>query len=142
MRLNTPDSFHKDEEEDYLDYLNHHMEDYFVVELNGEIVAGGGINYFINHNEARISWDIIHPDHQGQGLGRLLMDHRLQQIRKMPGVEMVVVRTTQVACKFYEKMGFKLNRTVKDYWAPGFDLCEMSQPLFKFKAGQQHTQGY
>ncbi|MHA7057839.1 hypothetical protein ACWGOQ_0011500 [Aquimarina sp. M1] len=33
-----------------------------------------------------------------------------------------VVRTSQFASKFYEKMGFALVKIEKDFWVDGFDL--------------------
>ena len=35
------------------------------------------------------------------------------------------LRTTQLAFQFYEKMGFELDKTKKDFWAKGFDLYQM-----------------
>ena len=125
MRLNTPQYFHQKEEEDFDSYLNHKVENYYVLEEDGAVIAGAGINYYPVHGEAHITWDIIHPDFQGKGLGSQLIDHRIAEIRRVPGIHQVTVRTSQLAYPFYEKRGFELIRTVSDYWAPGFDLYEM-----------------
>lgn len=125
LRLNIPKYFAQAEEKDFDDYLDNYTEDYFVVEENGEIVGAGGINYFPDAGLARISWDVIHPDFQGRGIGKQLMQHRLEHIRKDPTLWLVVVRTTQLVYGFYEKMGFALEKTEKDYWAEGFDLYQL-----------------
>ncbi|WMN11512.1 GNAT family N-acetyltransferase [Marivirga salinae] len=75
-----------------------------------------------------ISWDIIKPSEHGKGIGRKLTQHRIQHIHTRPDIETIVVRTSQHTYKFYEKMGFKLLKVEKDYWAKGFDLYEMEQP--------------
>ncbi|GEO02705.1 N-acetyltransferase [Adhaeribacter aerolatus] len=125
LQLNSPQYFAPSEEADFIYYLDHHREDYFVVEINGEIVGSGGINYFHNKQEARLSWDIIHPCFQGQGIGKQLTQYRINLLQKNPAINLVCVRTTQLVYLFYQKMGFKLETTQKDFWAPGFDLYQM-----------------
>jgi [ribosomal protein S18]-alanine N-acetyltransferase len=131
LRLNTPEFFSEAEEKDLILYLEHHLEDYFVVEFNGHFVGAGGINYFPENREARISWDLIHPAHQNKGVGKQLLLHRLQSIKSQPNYEKVVVRTSQLVNGFYEKMGFSTENIQKDYWAPGLDLYVMKMHLFE-----------
>ncbi|MFD2515390.1 GNAT family N-acetyltransferase [Pontibacter locisalis] len=125
LRLNTPQYFDAAEESDFIDYLQHHVEDYFVVEENDRVVGSGGINYFPENRSARISWDIIHPDLQGRGIGRKLTLHRIALLKNNPSIDWAIVRTTQLVYNFYEKMGFELEKTEKDFWAKGFDLYQM-----------------
>ncbi len=136
LRLNIPQNFDVSEENDFADYLDHHVEEYFVVEENGNIIGAGGINYFMDAQTARISWDMIHPDFQGKGIGTLLTKYRIDQIKKNPGIQVVVVRTTQLAYPFYEKIGFVLEKTEKDYWAKGFDLYYMTLALHNTTGSQ------
>ena len=82
LDLNIPKSFAPSEAEDFIEYLDQHLEDYFVVEENGEIIGAGGINYFPAKNAARISWDFMHPDFQGRGIGKRLLLHRIEFIKK------------------------------------------------------------
>jgi len=126
--LNTPKYFDSAEETDLIHYLENELEDYFVAEEGESIVGAGGLNYFPKENTARISWDFVHPDFHGQGIGQALVRHRLHHLKRLNWVKKVVVRTSQFAYRFYEKMGFELKETKKDYWAPGFDLYLMSQP--------------
>ncbi|WMN07327.1 GNAT family N-acetyltransferase [Marivirga arenosa] len=123
--LNTPQYFAESEKADLEEYLQQKREDYFVVEENGEIIGAGGINY--DPDRAVISWDFIHPDWQGKGIGRTLMDFRLAHIRSQKQYEKVIVRTSQLAYGYYEKMDFNLLEVKKDYWAKGFDLYFMEQ---------------
>jgi N-acetylglutamate synthase-like GNAT family acetyltransferase len=82
LRLNTPAYFAPSEENDFIDYLENEVEDYFVLEENGKIVGCGGINYWEHGTVARISWDIVHPDQQGKGIGKKLTLFRIEEIKK------------------------------------------------------------
>lgn len=125
LSLNSPVFFAPSEKIDLEQYLEHEVEDYFVVEENGNILGCGGINYFPSEKIARISWDIIAPEFQGKGIGKELVKHRLHLLRENPDINVIVVRTSQYTFRFYEKMGFEIKQVVKDFWAEGFDLYEM-----------------
>jgi [ribosomal protein S18]-alanine N-acetyltransferase len=126
LRLNTPRFFAPSEEKDFIDYLNGHSENYYVIEESNEIIGAGGINYgFDNGTTTRISWDMIHPEKQGKGIGTRLTNFRIDEIKRNPHIRKIVVRTTQPVYKFYKKIGFHLEKVEKDYWAVGFDLYEM-----------------
>ncbi len=122
IQLNTPEFFDQSEWQEYLDYLKEHLEEYYVVEIDKKIVGCGGINYFWNDGVARISWDAIHPQYQGRGIGLDLLQYRINKIKQQKSIHKIVVRTTQLVYQFYEKGGFTLRETQKDFWAPGFDL--------------------
>lgn len=125
LRQNTPEYFDSSEEMDFNKYLENEIEEYFVYEENSEIIGAGGINYFPNEKMARISWDMIDPKHQGKGIGKKLTQYRINHLNKNPNIELIIVRTTQMVYKFYEKMGFELERTEKNFWAKNFDLYQM-----------------
>lgn len=133
LRLNTPQYFHPTEEADFFRYLYADASHYFVFEVLGKIAGCGGINFgFENGKIARLSWDIIHPLKQGEGIGKKLTAYRIEQIAKDNTVERVCVRTSQLVYPFYEKMGFHLERIERNYWAKGFDLYEMYQDVIKY----------
>lgn len=126
LRRNTPKYFAPSEETCFIEYLNSHSENYFVVEESNEIIGAGGINYgFDNGSTTRISWDIIHPEKQGKGIGTELTMFRINEIKMNSHIRKIVVRTTQLVYKFYEKIGFQLYKVEKDFWAVGLDLYEM-----------------
>jgi len=129
LRLNTPRYFDATEETDFITYLDQHREAYFVVEENGVLLGAGGINYVNEGKTARISWDLFHPNAQGKGLGGQLTRFRIATIQQQPKVEQIIVRTSQLAYGFYEKIGFSLIKIKKDFWAKGFDLYEMEIAL-------------
>ncbi|MAN29083.1 MAG: GNAT family N-acetyltransferase [Mesonia sp.] len=125
LKQNTPEYFAPSEEVDFEKYLENEIEDYFVYEENSEIIGAGGINYFIDQKMARISWDMISSKSQRKRIGKKLIQHRINLLSKNPNIELIIVRTTQIVYKFYEKMGFELEKIEKDFWAKGFDLYQM-----------------
>jgi N-acetylglutamate synthase-like GNAT family acetyltransferase len=125
LSLHIPAYFAPSEKADFEEYLEHHIEDYFVLEEANQIVGAGGINYFLEAKSARISWDLIHPSFQGKGLGKELILYRIKHLKQNKGIEEIIVRTSQFAYLFYEKCGFVLEKTEKDFWAKGFDLYQM-----------------
>ena len=129
LRKNTPQYFDSSEEKDFENYLDNEIEDYFVYEINSEIIGAGGINYFTEQKLARISWDMIDPNSQGNGIGKKLTQYRINHLKEKEHIELIVVRTTQLVCKFYEKMGFELEKIEKDFWAKGFDLYQMEMNI-------------
>jgi ribosomal-protein-alanine N-acetyltransferase len=125
LQLNTPAYFAEEEQEDFIHYLTTERELYYVLLYNQEIVGCGGINFADNNTTGKLSWDIIHPDYQGKSLGTKLLHHRIVQLKSIDTILKITVRTSQVAFRFYEKRGFVLLESKKDYWAEGFDMYLM-----------------
>ena len=125
LALNTPNRFSPKEKEDFEHYLNKEIEQFFVVEIGDEIIGCGGINFSNDPTTGKISWDIINPDFQGQGIGKACLDYRIDILKKYPRLDRIIVRTSQHAFQFYEKNGFELLEIHNDYWAKGFDMYLM-----------------
>ena len=137
IRLNIPDYFAPEEAQDFSDYLDNKRELYYVALADQKIVGCGGINLSEDKTTGKISWDILHPEYQGQGIGTQLLKHRIKQMEAFPGIQKITVRTSQMAYRFYEKQGFVLKATEKDYWAKGYDLYAME---YAGNAGHQTVQ--
>ncbi|RXJ44606.1 GNAT family N-acetyltransferase [Gelidibacter gilvus] len=125
LRRNTPKYFDPSEEQYLENYLTHELEDYFIFEENSEIIGAGGINYLPEEKLARISWDIIDLKSHGKGIGRTLIQYRLNLLSKNQDIDIVMVRTSQHAYKFYAKFGFELEKVEQDFWAKDFHLYQM-----------------
>jgi ribosomal-protein-alanine N-acetyltransferase len=125
LKLNVPKYFAESEIDDLDNYLEQEVEKYYVAELDHQIIGAGGINFEENNKTAKISWDFVHPNIHGIGVGGALLRHRLDVLKSMKEVESITVRTSQLAYKFYAKNGFVLKEIVKDYWAEGFHLYQM-----------------
>ncbi len=131
LQLNIPEYFAEEEMAGFDDYLDNKTELYYVILFEDKIVGGGGINFANDETTAKISWDVFHPEFQNKGFGSELLQHRINQLSAMDNIKKVIVRTSQVAYKFYEKKGFNVKEIVNDYWAPGFDLYLMELNKFK-----------
>jgi ribosomal-protein-alanine N-acetyltransferase len=131
FRLNTPHYFAPEEEQDFIQYLDNRIEHYFVIEDDGKIVGCAGLNTADNGTTAVLSWDIIHPNSQGKGIGSRLTQHRINLAKTMPGVEKIRVRTSQLVYPFYAKFGFEVKEISKDYWASGFDMYLMEMDFVR-----------
>lgn len=125
LKNNVPKYFAETEVDDYEEYINGKVQDYYVALLNETVIAAGGINYDKDRQLAKISWDIVDIPFQKQGVGSLLLKHRLEVISNKKDIKSIIVRTSQHAYEFYSKMGFKLLERHKDYWAKGFDMYKM-----------------
>lgn len=125
IRLNTPEYFAIDEEEDLKKYLETERELYYVLLYDQRIVGSGGINFAEKNTIGKISWDIFHPDYHGKSLGTKLLNYRIELLNTIESLQKITVRTSQLAYKFYEKQGFELFDIKKNYWAEGFDLYTM-----------------
>lgn len=125
MKLNVPQFFAEVEVNDFDEYLDNETEVYLVAEVDGELVGAGGLNFVDQNKTAMISWDFIKPEWHGKGIGSQLLNHRIEILKTKKTVDLIVVRTSQLAYEFYEKNGFVLREIHRDYWAPGYDLYKM-----------------
>jgi ribosomal protein S18 acetylase RimI-like enzyme len=79
-----------------------------------------------------IYWLGVSPAHQGQGLGKKLMDLAEQYIHDAGG-RLLVVETSgresyQPTRAFYERIGYTLAAKIKDFYAPGDDKIVYTKP--------------
>lgn len=125
MNNNVPQYFAETEVADYVNYLENEVQEYFVAVLDDRIIAGAGVNYEREKQLAKISWDVVDRGYHHQGIGTLLLNHRLEVISNKKNIKTISVRTSQHAYAFYEKNGFKLLERHIDYWAEGFDMYKM-----------------
>ena len=124
FRSNIPKYFGSGEEAGLRDFLEIRVEDYFVGELNDEIIAAGGIA--LNDDQTvSLCWGMVRADHLGTGLGRELTEFRIEKSRKKHGDLPLVISTSQHTRAFYEKFGFRLIDHTPDGFGPGIDICKM-----------------
>ena len=124
---NTPRYFSLEERAWYADYLKNEVEDYFVLDKNGEVLGAGGLNY--EEHWAVLSWGLIAPAYHGKGLGTQITQHRINFVKANTDASTLVVRTSQLTDEFYAKMGFSVTERKKDYWGKGMDLAFMKMEL-------------
>lgn len=134
FKLNVPIYFDAKEVSIFEEYLETHGDTYHTIEYENKIVGGNGYNFKDNNSIGEITWIFFHPNYSGFGLGRESVDYCLNLFRSTPNLNKVVVRTSQLANKFFSKLGFELIKTETDYWGLGLDLHLMELDFKKEKS--------
>ncbi len=125
---NVPDFFDPTERHLFVDFLDQPAGPFFCIEQDGRIVGCGG--YAIaDRGQALFTWGMVNQAHHGDGLGRLLTEHRLQEIVKAGDYKEAELSTTPRVSTFFEKFGFVETGREKDGFAPGMDKVLMIKPL-------------
>ncbi len=90
---------------------NHEEYPFFVVELNEKIVACGGIYFDDRYDLAGLSWTMVDPEFQKQGIGRELTHYCMAEIETaFPGLG-CFIETIGQSAQFYLKLGFVIRET-------------------------------
>ncbi len=130
LRRNVPQAFAAEEVPEFDAFLSKLPGPYYVVELDGQFVGACGYGLLNEQPDtARICWIFADPDGQNRGFGTFILTAIEAELRTLPGVATVDVRTSQVAYRFFEKHGYGLTEVRPDYWTPGFDLYWMRKAL-------------
>lgn len=125
FRLNIPKYFDKREEGEYIKYLEEYGDTYFTIVDNDEVIGGVGCYYHPADRSGRVSWIFLSPDDFGKGHGRQAVEFCHSRFRSDERIEKLVVMTSQLTYRFFEKFGYRTSRTEKDHWGQGLDLYEM-----------------
>lgn len=124
FRSNIPKYFVASEEQELREFLAECAENYYVIELEGEIVGSGGIA--LNDDDTvSLCWGMVHERHLGTGLGKLLANYRIERSRAVFGDRAIVTSTSQHTEGFYDKFGFVTIEHTPDGFGPGIDICKM-----------------
>lgn len=130
FRTNIPKYFGLGEEVGLRDFLRDLSEDYYVVEVEGEIVGAGGIA-LNDDNTVSLCWGMVRSDKLGTGLGKKLTEFRIEKSRGKFGDLPLVISTSQHTQGFYEKFGFRLIEHTPDGFGFGIDICKMQLDFHK-----------
>jgi ribosomal protein S18 acetylase RimI-like enzyme len=125
----VPADFRSGERAGFEQFLDALPGPYLVIEEEGEVVACGGYAVEADGRTASLCWGMVSRRVQGRGLGRHLLDARVERALGGPGVERVRLSTSQRTRAFFEKAGFRVESVVPDGHAPGLDRVEMSRGL-------------
>ncbi|MDF2436237.1 MAG: family N-acetyltransferase [Bacteroidota bacterium] len=127
FKMNIPEFFARHELKEFLDYLSDIKGTYLTVTEKGKIIGGCGYETRKEDNSGRINWIFFHPDFSGKGYGKEVVEYCHHRLTNDLHVKVFVVRTSQYAYKFFEKSGYVLVSTEKDYWGQGLDLYLMQK---------------
>jgi predicted GNAT family N-acyltransferase len=125
FRSNIPRYFTPAEEAGLRGFLaDDRGQDYYVLEVAGEVVGAGGIGQNADKTVS-LCWGMVHSDYLGTGLGKRLTEFRIAlAAEKYPGSPLVI-STSQHTTGFYEKYGFRITERTTDGFGPGIDDCKM-----------------
>jgi predicted GNAT family N-acyltransferase len=129
---NTPRFFAPGERAEFagfLDRLGAEGWPYLVMEEADRPVACGGLILDGAARQASLTWGMVDRARHGTGLGRQLTLARLDIARAMPGIDRVVIETSQHTRGFYAALGFVLTGLSPDGFGPGIDRCDMAMSL-------------
>jgi predicted GNAT family N-acyltransferase len=126
FRSNIPKYFTPAEEAGLYEFLDGYSEDYYVVEVGGEVVGAGGVAWNdLEKPTVSLCWGMVREDHLGTGLGKKLTEFRIKYAREKYGDVPLTIGTSQHTQGFYKKFGFRLTECEKDGYGPGIDTCKM-----------------
>ena len=84
-------------------YVAFHVEDHKVVGLVRSLSDGVSIHFLQDI--------LVHPDHQGKGIGKALMESALQRFKKCR-THLLMTDDNENQKKFYESLGYKNTKTL------------------------------
>lgn len=124
FRSNIPKYFGPSEEPGLRQFLAEFAELYSVIEVDGNVIGAGGIG--LNDDDTvSLCWGMVHREHLGTGVGRILTQYRIERSREVFGDKPIVTSTSQLTEGFYERFGLKTFERNKDAFGPGLDECKM-----------------
>jgi N-acetylglutamate synthase-like GNAT family acetyltransferase len=124
---NVPAYFAASDELEFVRYLEKGPGPFYVVDVDGRIVACGGVA--VDHpepNVATLCWGMVAASFHRHGIGSALLDFRVRILTtEHPSVKRVRVNTTQVAQPFFEHHGFVAKSVRTDGYGTGLDHVVM-----------------
>src|SRR5687767_2994188 len=94
FRSNIPKYFGPSEEPGLHEFLRDYSDDYYVVEVAGEVVGAGGIA--LNEDDTvSLCWGMVLEAHLGTGLGKALTEFRIDLSHEKYGARAMVASTSQ-----------------------------------------------
>lgn len=127
---NVPRFFSRGERPQFASFLDRLPGPYLVLaRAAGEIVACGGAALEAGGRTASLCWGMVRADLHGTGLGRLLLEKRIERVRTISCVELLRLDTSQHTRGFYERFGFVTREIVENGYDACLDRCEMTLDL-------------
>jgi len=123
---NCPRYFLDHERAEFIDWLEKEDRlEYYVLEIDDEILACGGIYKDDDLDQVGFAWGMVSRSHHGKGLGSALAKHRIKILDdKFPSYD-CKLSTSQLTDAFFAKHGFVQTAYEKDGWGKGMDKVTM-----------------
>lgn len=124
---NVPEFFAPDEREEFAAFLDNPPGPYFVMKQDGGAIIGcGGFAPARNDDGlAVLCWGMIHRRFHRQGLGKVILRHRIDAITAAGSFNNVSIETSPESAGFFNRYNFGTTRIVADGFGAGRDTVKM-----------------
>jgi GNAT superfamily N-acetyltransferase len=114
LDIESPGSYKVDSKR-MMELVDNPLFDLYLMEIAGEIIGMTSLHYFnsLAKSSAWVEDVVVHPKHQGKGLGKKIMKHVVQQAKKK-GVKHLDLTSSphrKAANNLYKKLKFKPRKT-------------------------------
>lgn len=106
-RLNEPGRFPEGVIDQYEKTLREQNSYFLVAESDGQIIASGGLSYFMRVDVAVFCFGLVHPRQQGKGVGTALFLARLALLNPKRPAYHIVIGALEKSFGFYQRFGFR-----------------------------------
>ena len=137
FKSNMPKYFHEDElpqferwlvaqEQEKPLYPENTIETYFLLEKDGIPIGCGGYYIDSTNPKAGFAWVMVHQHYHKKGLGRMLTEYRIEEIKRIYPHHTIHLDTSQYTYTFFEKFGFQVNKITENAYADGLHRYDMT----------------
>jgi ribosomal protein S18 acetylase RimI-like enzyme len=98
---------------------------YYVMFIDDKVIGCGGFGDKDGTNIISLAWGLVHNEFHGMGYGKLLLEHRLKEIKIIAPNNQLVLDPTQHSFWFFEKYGFQTIKITPDYYAKDLHRYDM-----------------
>ena len=106
-------------------YGNTKVEEFYVYEIDGKVVACAGFYVPDAEQRANLVWGMVHRQNHQQGIGKELLAFGIHRIRELSPYDLITLDTTQHTLRFFKKFGFKIGKVQKNFYGVGLDRYDM-----------------
>jgi GNAT superfamily N-acetyltransferase len=104
--LNEPGRFPMGVKPQYEKSLTEGHAYHLVTDDSGQIVATGGVAYLHREDRVCLCFGLVHPGHQGRGIGTALLMARLAMLKPRRFTYDVFIFAVEASLPFYRRFGF------------------------------------
>ncbi|MCF8238617.1 MAG: GNAT family N-acetyltransferase [Saprospiraceae bacterium] len=98
---------------------------FYVLEKDEQILACGGFYLTREESAAVMAWGMVDHKFHKAGLGSMLLQYRIDHLRKHYPEHQIRLDTSQHTYPFFERFGFTVIKMTPDGYGPGLDRYDM-----------------
>jgi amino-acid N-acetyltransferase len=87
--------------------IERNIHDYYIFEIDGMPAGCVALHYYADQSKAELASLCVHPNHENQNIGRLLMTYIENKARQLGATELLCL-STQAYNYFVQKGGFQI----------------------------------